>query len=76
MVGFIIALQLSRWKMSGHFLEMITAILIQSGGISLLTLRRLRALHTDALSALRKQFQSRRRRSAEHRHAPQGACDW
>ncbi|MDX1680491.1 MAG: cbb3-type cytochrome c oxidase subunit I, partial [Akkermansiaceae bacterium] len=49
LVGVIIALQLSSWKMNGHFLEIITGGLIQSDGISFLTYGRLRPLHTNAV---------------------------
>jgi len=49
LVGVIIALQLSRWEMNGHFLEMITGGMIKSDGVSFLTFGRLRPLHTNAV---------------------------
>jgi len=49
LVGVIIATQLSRWEMNGHFLQMITGGAIKSDGISYLTFGRLRPLHTNAV---------------------------
>ena len=49
LVGVIIATQLSRWEMNGHFLEMITGGFIKADGISYLTFGRLRPLHTNAV---------------------------
>jgi len=49
LVGVIIATQLSRWEMNGHFLELITGGWIKADGISFLTFGRLRPLHTNAV---------------------------
>lgn len=49
LVGVIIATQLSRWEMNGHWLEMITGGAIKADGISFLTFGRLRPLHTNAV---------------------------
>ncbi len=49
LVGVIIATQLSRWEMNGHWLEMITFGAIKADGISYLTFGRLRPLHTNAV---------------------------
>jgi cytochrome c oxidase cbb3-type subunit I/II len=49
LVGVIIATQLSRWEMNGHWLEIVTFGAIKSDGISFLTFGRLRPLHTNAV---------------------------
>ena len=49
LVGVIIATQLSRWEMNGHWLEIVSFGAIKSEGISFLTFGRLRPLHTNAV---------------------------